>query len=159
MPTLDDVYCKFGIVAEAAQLLEVELGNALIAHGVIAEDLVNRPNPSRATELFREINEHTLGQLINRLRTRDQSFATLEDVLAKALKERNRLAHAFYRQHNFRRNSDEGRQLMLDDLESIQDVVTRAYKAVMMSGVDLDKLASSPDLLAALKLLTKHVPI
>jgi hypothetical protein len=153
MPKLDDVYWKFGFAAEAAQLLETELGNMLIKHGVVEENLVDQPNPNRAADLFRRIDKHTLGQLIAKIKTRDQSMANLEDVLGKAVDERNRLFHSFYRQHNFRRNSDEGRQRMLDDLESIHKALFDAYKAViLLSGVDLDKLS-------AMELPTKHVPI
>ena len=153
MPKLDDVYWKFGYAAEAAQLLETELGNALIAHGVVEENLVNQPNPNRAADMVRQIDKHTLGQLITKLKARNQSIANLEDVLAKALDERNRLFHSFYRQHNFRRNSDEGRQRMLDDLESIHETLLAAYKAVMLlSGVDLDQLPAT-------SLPAKHLPI
>jgi hypothetical protein len=153
MPKLDDVYWKFGYAAEAAQLLETELGNVLIEHGVVEENLVNQPNPSRAADLFRHMNKHTLGQLITKLEAKNQSIANLEDVLAKALDERNRLFHSFYREHNFRRNSDEGRQRMLDDLESIHKTLLDAYRAVMLlSGVDLDKLSGT-------ELPTKHLPI
>ena len=153
MPTLDDVYLKFGFAAEAAQLLETELGNLLIEHGVVEENLVNQPNPNRAVDLFRQIEKQTLGQLIIKLKAKNPSIANLEDVLAKALDERNRLFHSLYRQHNFRRNSDEGRQQMLDDLQSIHETLLDAYKAVMLlSGVDLDKLsATEPP--------TKHLPL
>lgn len=157
MRTLDEVYCKFGFAAEAAQLLETELGNMLIIYGIVDENLVGQPNPKRAADLFREIDKHTLGQLIKKLTAKDQSVADLEDVLAKALDERNRLFHSFYRQHNFRRNSDEGRQRMFEDLESIHATLLNAYKAVMLlSGVDVDKLATTTDLS---KLPAKHVPI
>ena len=153
MPSLDDVYWKFGFAAEAAQLLETELGNMLIKHGVVEENLVNQPNPNRAADLFRQVDRQTFGQLSTKLKTKNQAVANLEDVLAKALDERNRLFHSFYRQHNFRRNSDEGRQRMLDDLESIHKTLLEAYKAVMLlSGVDLDKLATTA-------LPTKHLPI
>jgi hypothetical protein len=153
MPKLDDVYGKFGFTAEAAQLLETELGNALLKHGIVEENLVNQPNPNRAADLFRQINERTLGQLIAKLKGKNQSIADLEDMLAKALDERNRLFHSFYREHNFRRNSDEGRQRMLNDLESIHETLLGAYKAVMLlSGVDLDKLSAT-------ELPTKHLPI
>jgi len=153
MPTLDDVYWKFGYAAEAAQLLETELGNMLIKHGVIEENLVNQRDPNRAAELFRQIDKHTFGQLIIRLKAKNQSITNLEDVLAKALDERNRLFHSFYRQHNFRRNSDEGRQRMLDDLESIHKMLLDAYKAVMLVlVVDVDKLWRT-------ELPTKHLPI
>ena len=153
MPTLDDVYWKFGYAAEAAQLLETELGNMLIKHGVVEENLVDQPDPNRAAELFRQMDKHTLGRLITKLKAKNQSIANLEDVLAKALDERNRLFHSFYRQHNFRRNSDEGRQWMLDDLESIHKTLLDAYQAVMLLlGVDLDKLSATA-------LPTKHLPI
>ena len=153
MLKLDDVYWKFGFAAEAAQLLETELGNALIEHGIVEENLANQRNPTRAADLFRQINHHTLGQLIIKLKTKNQSIPNLEGVLTKALDERNRLFHSFYRQHNFRRNSDEGRQRMLDDLESIHKTLLDAYKAVMLlSGVDLDKLSAT-------ELPTKHLPI
>ena len=153
MPKLDDVYWKFGFAAEAAQLLETELGNELMKHGIVEEDLVNQPNPNRAADVFRRVDKNTLGQLITKLKAKNQSIANLEDALAKALDERNRLFHSFYRQHNFRRNSDEGRQLMLDDLESIHKTLLEAYKGVMLlSGVDLDKLAT-------IKPPTKHLPI
>jgi len=153
MTKLDDVYWKFGFAAEAAQLLETELGNELVKHGVVEENLVNQPNPSRAADLVGQVNKHTLGQLIAKLKAKNQLVANLEDALARALDERNRLFHSFYRQHNLRRNSDEGRQQMLDDLESIHETLLDAYKAVMLlSGVDLDKLSAT-------KLPTKHLPI
>ena len=153
MPTLDDVYWKFGYAAEAAQLLETELGNMLIKHGVVEENLVDQPDPNRAAELFRQMDKHTLGRLITKLKAKNQSVANLEGVLAIALNERNRLFHFFYRQHNFRRNSDEGRQRMLDDLESIHKTLLDAYQAVMLLlGVDLDKLSAT-------ELPTKHLPI
>ena len=153
MPKLDDVYWKFGFTAEAAQLLETELGNELIKHGIAEENLVNQPNRNRAADLFRQVDRHTLGQLIVKLKGKNQSIANLEDTLAKALDERNRLFHSFYRQHNFRPNSDDGRQRMLDDLESIHETLLVAYKAVMLlSGVDLDQLSAT-------SLPTKHLPI
>jgi hypothetical protein len=133
--------------------LKPSLANKLIEHGVLEKNLVNQPDPNRAAELFRQINKHTLGQLITTLKAKNQSVTNLEDVLAKALEERNRLFHSFYREHNFRRNSDEGRQRMLDDLESIHKTLLDAYGAVMLlSGVDLDKLSAT-------ELPTKHLPI
>jgi hypothetical protein len=106
--------------------------------------LFTEPNPELAADLFSTINRHTLGQLIRRINSTAQSLDALESLFSKALEERNRLSHSFYRQHNFRRNSDEGRALMLKDIESIHDTLLRAYKAVMLlSGVDLDALVDS----------------
>jgi hypothetical protein len=157
MPTLDDVYRKFGETAEAAQLLETDLGTKLILIRGAEENLLTEPNPERASDIFDTINRNTLGQLLKGLNGKNQSLDALEALLSNALQERNRLFHSFYRHHNFRRNSDEGRALMLKDMESIHDTLLRAWKAVMLlSGVDLDALVNSgvehtPP--------TRHVPI
>lgn len=159
MITLDDVYCKFGEVSEAAQLLETELGTMLLLSGAVAEGFVTptlEVDSEAASEFLRQINRQTLGQLIRNAKRYTDALVRLEAVLFKALKERNRLSHHFYRQHNFRRNSEEGRAIMLKDLESIHETLLSAYKAVMLlSGTDLDALAAAGEPV----LPTGHVPI
>jgi hypothetical protein len=153
MPSLDDVYRKFGETSEAAHLLEAELGTILFVSGAVEQNLIEEPDQDAATALYRSINRKTLGQLLKGLKNTSESVEHLEGLLSKALKERNRLVHSFYRQHNFRRNSDGGRQIMLEDLEQIHEVLLEAYKVVMrLSGIDLDKLE-----LQALP--TGHMPI
>ena len=106
----------------------------------------------RAAEVLRTINRDTLGQLLKQLNKKTQSLDALESLLWTTLEERNRLFHSFYRQHNFRRNSDDGRALLLKDLDHIHNALLDAYKAVMLlSGVGLET--------AACVLPTRHVPI
>ncbi|MCK9200570.1 MAG: hypothetical protein M0P59_11625 [Gallionella sp.] len=153
MPTLDDVYRKFGETSEAAQLLETELGNILIKIGVAEENLLNEKNPERASDLFKKINRQTLGQLLKNVGNSTETVSHLETLLSRAIEKRNHLSHSFYRHHNFRRNTDEGRRIMLDDLESIHDTLLEAYKAIMLlSGIDLDAVIIG-------QLPTDHVPI
>lgn len=153
MPTLEDVYQKFGFAAEAAQLLETELSTMLFMTGAVDAKLIGTPDSTRATELMSFVNKQTLGQLLRSLHRSTDSLDALESQLSKALTERNRLFHSFYREHNFRRNSDAGRALMLRDLESMHNTVLDAYKAVMaLAGVDLDKVAAG-------NLPTTHVSI
>jgi hypothetical protein len=155
MPTLNDVYQKFGFVAEAAQLLETELGNLLLLHVGVEKKLISEPNPTLAAELYQKIDRHTLGQLIKKLIVKDKGISKLEDELDTALDERNRLFHSFYRQHNFRRNSDEGRKLMLSDLESMHKTLLDAYKTVMLlQGVNLDRMSGMEA-----EALTQHLPL
>ena len=52
MPTLDDVYRKFGEASEAAQLLETELGTLLLVHKCTDAGLLENPDPSRATPIY-----------------------------------------------------------------------------------------------------------
>jgi hypothetical protein len=67
-----------------------------------------------------------------------------EPIFKKALKERNRLSHSFYREHNFRRNSFEGCQVMLEDLEVMHETILEAYTVVLaISGFDIKSLELS----------------
>ncbi len=153
MTTIEDVYWKFGFVSEAAQLLETELGTLLFRSGAIEKGLFENPDHDKAWELLQLVNRKTLGQLIRSLGTTDYSLDELDELLTKALGERNRLVHSFYRQHNYRRNSEDGCAVMLEDLESIHETILDAYKAVMkLSGFDIEVMANE-------KLPTEHVPI
>lgn len=145
MTTLSEVYAKFGESAEAAQLLETELGNMLLWLHIEEHDLRNKPDKSLGWRIFNDVDHKTLGQLIRALQAKAAVRYDLESLLRKALQERNRLNHAFYRQHNFRRNSAEGRTLMLQDLDQIHVAVLNAYKAILLvGGVDLDALQEKP---------------
>jgi hypothetical protein len=143
VPTLDDIYRKFGATVEAAELLETQLCTMLLFSRGAEQGLFIEPNAELASDLYSTINRRTLGQLIKDMGNA-QSLDALETLLSNALRERNRLFHSFYRQHNFRRNSEEGRAVMWNDLETIHDTLLRAYKAVMLiDGVDLDAFVES----------------
>jgi len=153
MPTLDDVYRKFGQTAEAAQLLETQLGNDLFFESAVGEGLLERQNPTRAQELLDRVNSQTFGQLLTRLKAKGLTSDEVAEALTEALNERNRLFHNFYRQHNFRRNSDAGRALMMQDLDAMHEALIRAYKLLLLlSGVDIDALPDGP-------YPDKHLPI
>ena len=68
---------------------------------------MDKPDGAHAADLFNFINRQTLGQLLRSLHRTDESVFQLEGMLKRALDQRNRLSHTFYREHNFRRNSDE----------------------------------------------------
>jgi hypothetical protein len=144
LPTLDDVYRKFGEASEAVQLLETELGTLLVWEQAIEEDLLGEDG-KRATDIMRGINRQTLGTLIRNAKNKSQPVEEIAALLERALRERNRLSHSFYRRHNPRRNSGEGRAVMMQDLETIHEVILEAYKALMLlGGIDLDALSKEP---------------
>ena len=153
MPTIEDVHLKFGVASEAAQLLETELGTLLFRSGAIEAGLFENPNHDRALKLSQFVNRKTLGQLVRSLSKTDHSLDDLEEILNKALGERNRLAHSFYREHNNRRNTEEGRTIMLKDLESIHRTILDAYKSMLrLSGFDLESITFDA-------LPTEHLPL
>ena len=139
MASLDDVYRKFGETAEAAQLLETELGNILMLIRVLEENLIIKQASDYSFLILEKINKNTLGQLLKQIGRSTDYIDVFALKLEQALKERNRLSHSFYREHNFRRNTDEGRAIMLEDLEKIHEVLLDAYRAVLsISNVNLD---------------------
>jgi hypothetical protein len=59
--------------------------------------------------------------------------------------------------NNLRRNSENGRAIMMKDLEVMHEKLLKAYKAVMLvSGVDLEKLVAER---SDSPLPTEHLPI
>jgi hypothetical protein len=137
------VYRKFGHAAEAAQLLEAALGRLLAAHGATSAAGLEHP----------AVNREALGQMLKSMKIPAASIAKLETLLAQALTQNDRLTHSFYREHNFRINSDDGRATMMRDLESIHNTLLDAFKEVLrLTGIDLDKAPIS-------SLPKKHVPV
>ena len=85
MATLDEVYQKFDEAAEAAQLLETEIGNMLMLTSCLDEGLLENQSPARAAEIRESINRHTLGQLLKCLNCRTQSLDALDTISMAAL--------------------------------------------------------------------------
>lgn len=142
MPTLSDVYAKFGDTAEAAQLLETALGNILISAAIDQHGFRKIQNKVLAKKILGEIDRKTLGQLIHELKKFGEPDEKIQYLLSLALNDRNRLNHSFYRQHNLRRNTEEGRMLMLADLEVIHTNLIAAYVALeTMSSIEISQNA------------------
>ena len=141
MASLNEVYQKFGEASEAAQLLETELGTLLVADEATRRGWLAEPDPPTAREAVDRVNRSTLGQLLRRIGDLEVPLQDASDLMADALAERNRLSHSFFRQHNYRRNSEAGRAIMLEDLRALHHTLFRAYKLVLrVSGIDLDKI-------------------
>lgn len=140
VPTLDEVYRKFGEAFEAAQLLEIELGTMLLRNEYIDARLLTAPDPDRTHEILARVSRSTLGHILQRLQ-RSGDLDALESTLVLALEARNRLTHAFFRTHNFRRNTEEGRAIMIADLETLHSAILDAYREILIvtSGVDIFK--------------------
>jgi hypothetical protein len=130
MATRDEVYCKFGVTAEAGQLFETDLNTLLLAAHGLDEGRHVQPNPEAAQNMADNLNAATLGKLLNKLSS--SGVVQIDDALkarfASALKARNRLVHGFYERHNFRIQTDEGRDKMIADLEAIHTELFQAWQ-------------------------------
>ena len=127
MPDINDVYRKFGEVAEAAQLLESRLGDWLLWEKFLRDDLSFDSDQILTPKIFQEVDRLTIGQLLDQLKKHSHPLKNFEADLRKALDERNILFHSFYLDHNIRRNSSEGCQIMLEDLEELHETILDAY--------------------------------
>ncbi|MCY4058876.1 MAG: hypothetical protein OXG44_12820 [Gammaproteobacteria bacterium] len=157
IPTLDDVYRKFGEVAEAAQLLETDLGTLLFEQEAINAGLVYDYDQAKATTIYDRVDGKTLGQLIRDLPNAVEIPFELGVRLDFALDARNELVHSFFLRHNYRRNSAEGRDIMLRELDSLHETILDAFKAVsLLTGVDLERLVAED---RGGPLPTRHLPI
>ncbi|MEP2829688.1 hypothetical protein [Parvibaculum sp.] len=130
MATRDELYAKFGITAEAAQLFETSLGTVLLAATGLGKSWHTVPDPEAGRKVLQSIEKNTLGQLLRKVRSvvdiDDETIAILES----ALHTRNRLMHGFYERHNFHIQTDEGRDQMLADLEAMHDELFTAWRIV-----------------------------
>lgn len=145
MTTRDELYAKFGITAEAAQLFETELGTLLLFAHALQHGWHVKPDGASARAVLDDIERSTLGRLISTLK----KHAGIDDGLAarfqSALEARNKLNHGFYERHNFRIQTDEGRQLMFDDLESLHDELFEAWQiACTMTQLANEAMADLP---------------
>lgn len=141
MSTIDDVYRAFGYAAEAAQLLETELGTLLFRVQGEKLGIFTGEQSEDAREILDKINRSTFGQLLKKVTAETTQIDHLSEQLAAALAERNRLSHSLFRIHNNRRNTDEGCAIMVADLEQIHRTIFNAYKLVLLlAGIDLDAL-------------------
>ena len=144
MAAREEVYEKFGMAAEAAQLLETELGTMLLIFRRAEDGLFFGDKPHIAREILAQIDRSTLGRLLKQIGSRTDSPEVVEEFFANALAERNRLMHSFYRQHGVGINTPEGRDLMLQDLQQLHTVILDAYKAaLLLSGIDLDAIVGA----------------
>lgn len=124
-----ELYAKYGIAAEAAQLFETELGTLLLCLQALENDWHVLPDGTAAQKVLEKIDRSTLGRLLNDLKKYITIEGDLEAMFASALKARNRLMHGFFERHNFRIQTDDGRKTMIADLESIHGECFEGWRA------------------------------
>ena len=128
MTSRDELYQKFGVTAEAAQLFEADLGSIMLSVNGLKHDWHIAPDRSDAQKLYEKMGKLTLGNLL-RQTCQDVSF---DDntfcIFDAALDARNKLFHGFFERHNFKIQTDEGRAIMMADLEQLHDKLINAWR-------------------------------
>jgi len=127
MISRDALYAQVGRSLELCQLLEKEIGTALLGLDALMTKSHLQPNPDRYLRLRDAIEKQTLGQSLKQMRERLKLQEDLEAVLNEALRARNNLAHRFFSQHGLKVIEPEGRAEMLHDLDGLMAALQHGY--------------------------------
>jgi hypothetical protein len=122
------LYAKFGQAAEAGQLFETALSSIMLVLKGHEEDWFDDQKPEDAKLFSDRLDKLMLGQLLGDLRKHLFLPIELEEQFKRALKARNRLTHGFFERHNFRIQTSEGRDIMIEDLETIHTELFRCWR-------------------------------
>jgi hypothetical protein len=123
-----ELYAKYGIAAEAAQLFETELNTLLLCLRALQNGWHIVPDSERASAALREIDKKTLGGLIRDLKPYMNLDEAAEAHFVAALDARNRLTHGFFERHNFKIQTAFGRDEMVADLERLHRQLLQAWQ-------------------------------
>ena len=137
MASRAEVYAKFGLTAEAAQLFETELGTILLAREGEERGWHLKANPKEAAEFYEQLNRRTLGQILATLREYIDLDEQVTQSFEIALKARNRLNHGFFERHNFAIYSEAGRNAMIVELETMHSQLVEAYQIAQPAAIQL----------------------
>ena len=128
MPERHELYAKFGIAAETAQLFETELGTLVLMLQSIEKGWHVAPDTEAARRVLDDIERSTLGRLLKSLGRQLTLIDGLEDVFSSALSARNRLTHGWFESHNYKIQSKSGRIEMAADLDNLHSELFSAWQ-------------------------------
>lgn len=129
-----EIYAHFGLAIYQAQCLEFGLVNAL----VFLDHIPNkRKLASSAAQWAESVDsfmerkfEFTLGRMIRELESITLVSTDLQDLLSSALKQRNWLAHGYFKDRAEDFLTQRGRAKMLEELQESQELLARADAAL-----------------------------
>lgn len=87
------------------------------------------PDGAAARAFLDQIDRKTLGRLLADVKLHVRFEDGEEAFFALALKARNRLIHGFFERHNFKIQTDDGRDEMVADLEELHTELFAAWQA------------------------------
>jgi hypothetical protein len=125
--TREELYLRAGRGLELCQLLETEIGTALLALDALVTRSHLKPDPDQYLRLRDAIEKQTLGRSLKQMKEKLKLQEDLEEILANALKARNDLAHKFYARHGLKIIDDAGRTEMLSYLNVLIRTLEQGY--------------------------------
>ncbi|HSE18654.1 MAG TPA: hypothetical protein VLB46_16480 [Pyrinomonadaceae bacterium] len=132
---LQELYCKYGRTAEMAQVMEFEAGNLALAFISVWFDPKTITDEQR--HMFQgvidDVDKRTFGNLLKQIRKTVTISEKIEQTVTEALEKRNYLTHRFFKKHNFAINSEEGKKVMIAELDDIYRALNLAH--AVLSGM------------------------
>ena len=113
-----EVYANFGLALYMAQVLEHGIIN-LVTWSGIADGTYREYDETEAA--FAELARQTMGTLKKTLLLRRADVTHLEELLIRAVRLRNFLAHEYFRQRSAAIMTEEGRRKMIAELRAARD--------------------------------------
>jgi hypothetical protein len=137
MSTRQEVYEAAGRALEVSQMLEMELGTALLALDAMETNSFLAPNPDTYQRLRQEIDGLTLGKALKRIGKKLNIAEDLEVAFADALKARNFVAHHLFKRNSLAMLDEETRMELLEEARNAFQVIHPAYSLAQDIAVDL----------------------
>jgi hypothetical protein len=139
-----EIYAQFGLALYKAQVLEQGLISTIMMARLASKEFLTVSEYDAAWDAQFEV---TMGRLLKRLRPFIRDDGALESDLASALSERNRLAHAFFRDHARDFMDEAGRERMLGECFEAQALFDSCdqrlapvfARFLAASGIDVEK--------------------
>ncbi|MEN7429287.1 hypothetical protein VA599_00930 [Chromobacterium sp. TRC.1.1.SA] len=129
-----DVYAHFGLAMHLAQCLEQSIFIHLMFFDFFPRNIKFFKSQDHWAQEFDKYESQELGKsmgrLIQKMKDAGQPTNAIKDLLPTALKQRNRLAHTYFSEHAIKFMSEEGRDEMISELESIQSQLSSAMKMI-----------------------------
>jgi len=140
---LYELYAEYGIAAEKAQVLETEAGNVAIAFVtlLVGIDELDDKKKKFYSNLVKDVNRKTLGNLLKHIKTIVDFDEKGIEIIDEALKQRNYLAHHYFRVHNFAIFRADDRKKMVQELKEIQKKLDMAHANLISISSLLEKLS------------------
>ncbi len=130
MANRNDIHCQFGVTAQIAQTLEVELSNILLGLEGIENKLYDKDKKTKLNEVRIKINKRTLGMLFCEVKKLTSLDENTEEIITEAVEIRNNLSHKFYSKYTPEIESKNGCD---EVMKVLQNMYKKLLQAVQLS--------------------------
>ena len=117
------VFARAGSALYHAQVLESSIEGLLVATGAVSGNIVSL---AAYDEFEKKLRGYTLGRLLREFHRDATLNAKAEEIIDRALDRRNFLAHHFFKERAVEIMGREGRESMIDELVSYENLFVQA---------------------------------